>query len=184
MGMEPTFEAEYKPFPVKGSRNTRQQHLEVPLFVGLLGLAGRPRILEVGCGVGVALPVLHRICAPKLLMGLDIDAAALEVAAGQTLGLTPRVELVQADARSMPVRTASFDAVVDFGTCYHIAHGDHAIQEIERVLKVRGVFATETKLNQFMSHPIRSHGRTLNLRGSRRLRLQRHCGLWMAWERC
>lgn len=174
---------DYRPFPEKLHRNRRQQSLEVPLFVQCLGLARCGRILEVGCGAGVALPVLHRLAATELLAGLDVNATALAAAARDTRGLRPAVTLIQSDVRSIPVRAEFFDAVVDFGTCYHVSRGADAVREIARVLKTGGVFATETKLSQFLSHPVRSQGRTLRLSAAPGLKLRRHCGLWASFEK-
>ena len=173
----------YRAFPEKPSRNKRQQHVEVPLFVRLLGLNQRARILEVGCGAGVALPVLHRLCSPDVLIGVDVDGLALKSAVKLVSRLQPTLELIQADVRSLPFCDSYFDAVVDFGTCYHIARAGEAGSEIARVLKTGGVFATETKLSQFLSHPIRSHGRTLALDQSGALQLQRHLGFWMSFQK-
>jgi ubiquinone/menaquinone biosynthesis C-methylase UbiE len=178
-----TPDGEYRPFPEKPDRNARQQHVEVPLFVRCLGLPRRARILEVGCGAGVALPVLHRLCAPALLVGLDIERAVLGAAAERMSPVQPGVRLLRADVRSIPVRNEYFDVVVDFGTCYHIARGDAALAEIARVLRTGGLFATETKLSQFLSHPVRSYGRALRLHAAPALRLHRHCGLWMSFEK-
>lgn len=137
----------------------------------------------IGCGAGVALPALHRLCETDVIVGIDVDAAALRTAAERTRALSPRIELIRADARSLPLPDASFDAVVDFGTCYHISRAQEALAEIARVLRPGGVFATETKLSQFVSHPIRSHGRRLHMRGVTELRPRRHCGLWMSFTR-
>jgi ubiquinone/menaquinone biosynthesis C-methylase UbiE len=174
---------DYRVFPEKQGRSKRQQHIEVPLFVRLLGLGQRARILEVGCGAGVALPVFHRLCSPDVLIGVDVDGSALKSAAKLIGRLLPTVKLIQADVRSLPFRDDYFDAVVDFGTCYHIARAGEAGSEISRILKTGGVFATETKLSQFLSHPIRSHGRTMALDKAGVLQLQRHLGLWMSFEK-
>jgi hypothetical protein len=48
--------------------------------------------------------------------------------------------------------------VFDFGTCYHISEPAAALSEIERVLAPGGRFVTETRLNQLVSHPVRSWG--------------------------
>jgi ubiquinone/menaquinone biosynthesis C-methylase UbiE len=176
-------EEEYRPFPEKPSRNTRQQTLEVPLFIRVLKLASRRRILEVGCGAGVALPVIHRLCSTELLIGLDTDERALRQAAQRIVGLEPTVTLINADVRRIPVESEAFDAVIDFGTCYHIAKAGHAVREIERVLKPGGVFATEAKLSQLLSHPVRSWGRGLPIIVGGGLRLRTHCGLWLSFDK-
>jgi ubiquinone/menaquinone biosynthesis C-methylase UbiE len=176
-------DADYSPFPSKPGRNARQEAFEIPLFVRLLDLSRHSRILEVGCGAGVALPGLQRLCSPGLVMGLDIDRNALGLAARRIRDLKPAIALVEADVRSIPVVPAYFDLVVDFGTCYHISRGEHAIREIERVLVPGGVFATETKLSQLLSHPFRSRGRNLHIHNRGRLRLQKHRGLWLSFEK-
>lgn len=176
-------DTDYEPFPEKAGRNARQHDVEVPLFVRLLGLARRGRILEVGCGAGIALPGLNRLCSPTLLVGLDIDEDALAAAATLTRAQAPTTLLVRGDVRAMPFADEFFDVVVDFGTCYHIGRGHHGLREIERVLRTGGIFATETRLNQFLSHPIRSRGRTLRFEAARRLRIERHRGLWMSFFR-
>ncbi len=140
---------EYRPFPDRPGRNARQERLEVPLMLRALGVPRGARILEVGCGSGVALPVLQERLAPARLVGLDIDAGMLARAPGR------RAELVCGDVRAMPFGDDAFDAVIDFGTCYHIARAERALQEIARVLRPGGSFCHETPLAQLLSHPVR-----------------------------
>ena len=154
-------DAEYRPFPNEKGRNTRQEWFEVPALVFALRLPAGGRILEVGCGRGVALPELHRMLHPTRLAGLDIDPVALEAAAARAERRAVAVELVPGDVRALPFPDAAFDLVVDFGTCYHVARAEAALREIARVLVPGGIFAHETRVNQFFSHPIRSFGRTL-----------------------
>jgi protein-L-isoaspartate O-methyltransferase len=40
------------------TRNTLQARIEVPLLIRALGLPRGGRVLEIGCGRGIALPVL------------------------------------------------------------------------------------------------------------------------------
>ncbi len=62
---------EYQPFPDEEGRNARQARLEVPALVRALGLPSGARMLEVGCGRGIALPVLAQLCAPRSLVEDD-----------------------------------------------------------------------------------------------------------------
>ena len=152
---------EYRPFPDEAGRNARQAGLEVPALVRALALPTEARVLEVGCGRGIALPVLDRMCRPRRLVGLDIDERLLARAAEELRQSGAEAELVRGDVREQPFADDSFDVVVDFGTLFHIARADAAAAEISRVLAPGGLFVHETKVSQLLSHPVRSHGRRL-----------------------
>lgn len=124
------------------------------------------RILEVGCGRGVALPVIAAHCAPALLVGIDIDGELLAAAARHVANRGTPADLVRADVRSLPFATGSFDLVLDFGTCYHIAGSARALAEIARVLCTGGRFIYETRAAQLASHPLRARLRTLDWSGT------------------
>jgi SAM-dependent methyltransferase len=174
----PAADAEYRPFPDREGRNTRQEWFEVPAMVFALELPAGGRILEVGCGRGVALPELHRMLAPTRLTGLDLDPSALADARARATRRDTPVELVPGDVRDLPFPDAAFDLVVDFGTCYHIARPGAAIREIARVLAPGGIFVHETRINQFFSHPVRSRGRRLPEETLRRFHRRRSALLW------
>jgi ubiquinone/menaquinone biosynthesis C-methylase UbiE len=178
MTTESRLDTEYQPFPNEEGRNTRQAELEVPALVRALGLPTGARILEVGCGRGIALPVFARLCEPRRLVGLDIDAALLAEAADNLRGQGAKAELCLGDVREMPFPDDAFDAIVDFGTLFHIARADDAAAEIARVLAPGGLFVHETKLSQVLSHPVRSHGRRLPSLGRHGLRRRRNAMLW------
>ena len=169
---------EYRPFPTKEGRNFRQERLELPLMVRLLRLSTQSCVLEIGCGTGVALPLLSRLCRPTLLVGLDIDEVMLAQAATRLRERHVQAVLVRGDARHLPFASGSFDVVVDFGTCYHIGRSHVALREIVRVLKRGGVFATETRLSQLLSHPVRAAGRRLPWPAVPELTRTRHRLLW------
>lgn len=118
-------------------------------------------MLEVGCGRGMALGNLARLCAPTRLVGLDIDAAALVDARNRLTAHSFSSELIHGDVRSLPFGEASFDIVIDFGTCYHISRPAVAFAEIARVLSIGGLFVHETRVAQLLAHPVRSLGNRL-----------------------
>jgi ubiquinone/menaquinone biosynthesis C-methylase UbiE len=180
----PQREPEYQPFPNEEGRNTRQAALEVPLMVRALRLPSGGRILEVGCGRGIALPVLARLCRPARLVGLDVDPVFLEEAGARldAQGVAG-AELVPGDVRSLPFPDASFDMVVDFGTCYHVARRADALAEIARVLAADGLYVHETPLSQLLSHPVRSFTRRLPWRAVPELRPYRTAVLWSSRRR-
>lgn len=154
---QPPAESTYLPFPDEAGRNWRQEYLEIPVMLRALDLPRGGRVLEVGCGRGVALGPLARRLAPAHLVGVDIDGAILKAA--KEAGVA--ADLVVADVHHLPFPDGNFDVVIDFGTCFHVARPDAALREIGRVLVVGGVLATEMKFSQVLSHPIRTRGRFL-----------------------
>jgi ubiquinone/menaquinone biosynthesis C-methylase UbiE len=169
---------EYQPFPNVGGRNTRQSQLEIPAMVRALGIPSDARILEVGCGRGIAMPTLDRLCSPRRLVGLDIDPELLAEAATNLREHGITAELCAADVRQMPFADDSFDVVIDFGTLFHIARPQTASAEIARVLAPGGMFIHETKASQLLSHPVRSRGRRLPRLEHDGLRHQRWAMFW------
>jgi len=173
--LDPT---EYRPFPNEEGRNTRQVQWEIPALVRAQGIPTDVRILEVGCGRGIALPVLDRLCSPRRLVGLDIDEELLREAADHLREQGTEAELCHGDVRRMPFADEAFDVVIDFGTLYHIASPHLALGEITRVLAPGGTFVYETKASQFLSHPVRSRGRRLPAPAAHDLRRRRWAMLW------
>jgi ubiquinone/menaquinone biosynthesis C-methylase UbiE len=153
--------ADYQPFPDIPRRNLMQETLEVPALIKLLDLPVGGRVLEVGCGRGIALPPLAAQLCPDRLCGLDIDAELIDAARARLQERQSVAELQVADVRAMPYADHSFDLVIDFGTCHHIASPEAALREIVRVLRPGGLFVAETVTSQLLSHPFRSRGQRL-----------------------
>lgn len=170
--------AEYEPFPNEVGRNARQESLEVPVLVRALRIPLGARVLEVGCGRGVALPGIARLCRPSELVGLDVDGDLIDEARQHVDAAGVDCRLVCADVRGMPFGDGSFDVVIDFGTLFHIPRAAEALSEVSRVLRPGGLFVEETKLSQALAHPARSRGRRIPWHAEPRLRLQRSAGLW------
>lgn len=173
-------EHEYRPFPNDEGRNSRQAVLEVPILVRTLRLPKGRRVLEVGCGRGFALIPLARLLGPSRLVGLDIEPDFLAEARARIEDAGVTAELVPGDARALPFPDASFDLVLDFGTCYHISRAEEALAEVARVLAPGGAFVQETPLSQFLSHPVRSLGRRIPWHRERRFGPPRRALLWTA----
>lgn len=181
--LEPSPEIEYRPFPNERRRNLLQETLEVPVMIWALALPKGGRILEVGCGRGIALPPIARALEPSWLVGIDIDPELLAAAGNRLLQSRVVAELRCADVRALPFPDASFDLVIDFGTCYHIAGAARALAQVARVLAPGALFVEETRLSQILSHPIRAFGRHLPWTETRSVAPARWGLLWSSWVR-
>jgi ubiquinone/menaquinone biosynthesis C-methylase UbiE len=168
----------YQPFPDVARRNFLQEALEVPTLVRSLQLEPGGRVLEVGCGRGIALPPLARLLAPSRLVGIDIDPGLMTLAADRVRASGTVSELYCADVRALPFEDDSFDLVIDFGTCYHITEPERALRQIMRVLRPGGIFVCETVSSQLLSHPVRTRARRLPWAAVPQLRLERQAVLW------
>ena len=123
------------------------------MVVCSLGIPAGKRILQVGCGSGIALPHLSSLCRPQALVGIDIDQTALGESTDRLQEKRFRAHLVQAVVRNIPFPDRSFDVVFDFGLCYHDMDPGGALKEIARVLDTSGRFVFETPLAQRLAHP-------------------------------
>jgi ubiquinone/menaquinone biosynthesis C-methylase UbiE len=151
----------YEPFANVAFRNAIQQRFEVPTLAALLRLPTGGDLLEVGCGRGVAFGPLSATCNPASLTAIDVDAALVAEARAAVVATGIDASVFAADVRSLPFPADSFDLVVDFGTCYHIADPECALVEISRVLRPGGLFVHESVVAQLVSHPHRFRGRGL-----------------------
>ena len=148
--------SEYTPFPNVEAKNLFQERFEVPSVLRALDVPCGGRMLEIGCGRGVALAPLAERCRPRRLVGVDFDESLLALARERLSQAGVEAELVLADIRSLPFAPSSFDVVLDFGTVYHVDRPEEALGEIARVLTPGGLFVHETRLAQLSAHPIRS----------------------------
>ena len=156
---------EYRPFGNVETRNRLQAQLEIPTLIWSLGLPIGVDILEIGCGQGIALPVLSEQLMPTSLVGLDIDPKLIALAERHVAAAEADARVIEGDARRMPFESSSVDLVIDFGTCYHVSGGTAGsravLREVDRVLRPGGWFVYETRIAQMLAHPVRSARRSL-----------------------
>ena len=174
--------AEYLPFGNVEARNGLQARLEIPTMIRALRLPIGVDILEIGCGRGIALPVLSERLMPTSLVGLDIDPTLVALAEERVAASGIEARVIEGDARRMPFDKESFDVVIDFGTCYHVSGGTYgarnALREVDRVLRPGGWFVHETRIAQRLAHPVRSFGRRLPWKDVPALAAHRSSVLW------
>jgi len=116
-----------------GFNPTFQRH--VAAYRRCAELLGPGRVLDLGCGIGHS----YRELAPRVTVGVDIDAGAL---AGQDR------ETVRADMRRVPLGDATFASVISVQSLEHVPDPDAVLAEVVRLLSHpgRAVFVTPNRL--------------------------------------
>jgi ubiquinone/menaquinone biosynthesis C-methylase UbiE len=116
-------------------------------------LAEGHRVLDVGTGTGILLPLIRQAIGPKgMLVGFDFSFKMLEKA---KLRPCPGGKiLVNATVESLPFQSGIFDRIVCFSALPHFPNKLKALLEMVRVLKTGGDFfiahlKSVEELNQF-----------------------------------
>lgn len=114
-------------------------------FVGLLAplLDGSERMLDLGCGTGMYLPLVAPLC--RTLVGAELSTEYARMAS-ETIaahGLSNTAVVVQ-DGAHLAFPAGSFDAALCVDSLHHVEHLDATLRELARVLRPGGkVFVFE-----------------------------------------
>ncbi len=92
-------------------------------------------VLDVGCGTGPVIELLHERYPDKHYTGLDLTPAMIEVA--QAKGLS-NSRFVVGDAENLPFGDSAFDAVLCSNSFHHYPHPERFFSEVARVLRPGG----------------------------------------------
>lgn len=113
-------------------------------WVRRLTPAGRPRILDLGCGTGFNLEHLPQLF-PCDVVGADISGDALEFCRTRRLSA-----LVRADAAYPPFRDGSFDVILALDVIEHVRDDERALAALGRLLRPGGRLVIFTPAFQFL----------------------------------
>lgn len=97
--------------------------------------AARGRVLEIGVGSGLNLPMYP---ADTHVVGLDPSPKLLSMARAVAADRSPTIELIEGTAESIPLPDHSVDTVVTTWTMCSIPNLPAALSEVRRVLKADG----------------------------------------------
>jgi SAM-dependent methyltransferase len=143
------------------NRNCQKLILEVIADVDLTGLD----VLDVGCGRGGTAAAMRTYYAPRVVIGVDLCAAAV-VFCGRT-HKWPATHFVNGDAESLPLRSSAVDAVTNIESSHSYPHIASFYGEVARVLRPGGYFLYTDLL------PVESIGPCLEHLAACGLRLER-----------
>ncbi len=113
-----------------------------PLFIDFAGTHGALRCLDVGCGTGNLGLCLARDCEVVSVHGIDLCAAYVEYARGQSHD--ERLSFNVGDACALPFADASFDHSLSMLALQFIPRADLAVSEMVRVTRRGGTVAGAT----------------------------------------
>lgn len=101
-----------------------------------LDINSNAKILDVCCGTGDFIEIIHKNCSDIKITGVDFSDKMLAIAAKKT----PYAELVHGDCTGLPFSDESFDIVTAGFGLRNIEDYRSALSEIYRVLKKDGQF--------------------------------------------
>jgi ubiquinone/menaquinone biosynthesis C-methylase UbiE len=116
-----------------------------------------PVVLDVGCGQGQALALVAERLRPELLIGVDADARLLARARAEAEACACRVQLVESDARRLPLGESAVDLALCHQTLHHVRDQRGLLAELRRVLRPGGVLLLAESCRPFIrSLPVRA----------------------------
>ena len=132
-----------------------QDKVEAPLLLRMFdtGIADVGHALEIGCGYGNGVNLIHQYFGARKVTAIDFDR---EMVTATTARYTNAdwLTVQQADASRLPFANAEFDMVFNFAVFHHIPQWQQAVADVHRVLKSGGYFVIEDLYRNAICNPI------------------------------
>lgn len=96
------------------------------------------RVLDVGCGRGGTIHVLHTYFSPDATVGVDLSAEAIEFCRQRHCGL--KATFLNGDAENLPFSDGEFDVITNVESSHSYPDVERFYRQVHRVLKGGGSF--------------------------------------------
>ena len=121
-----------------GLRTKRLRRSVIPKLIALGGRTEGLEVLDIGCGPGKCVAGEIEDFGASRVTAIDVDPKMVQRASGRLAKYGDRVAVVEGDVTNLPYQNEAFDAVFNFAVLHHVPDWRAGLQEIARVLKVRG----------------------------------------------
>ena len=137
-----------EPWQLSGTGPDSYERYQVPsvfgplaeLFLRHVELRKGQRVLDVACGTGVvARQAAGMLGSAGLVVGVDLNAGMLKIAAANALEAGAAIEWREGDAADLPCNDEEFDVVLCQQGLQFIPNKAAALSEMQRVLKPGGL---------------------------------------------
>jgi SAM-dependent methyltransferase len=98
-----------------------------------------PTVLELGCGTGLDLNILHRTRPSALCFGTDLSRHSISVSVRLATALGTRIHFFISDSRQLPLREECFDLIFSQGLIEHFADSLNIVSEQSQALRRGGI---------------------------------------------
>jgi SAM-dependent methyltransferase len=133
----------YSPSYFTARESWRDWRIEARQLIDRARVSKGTRVLEIGCGGGGLLRLLHERGA--IAVGIDTLEIALELARGRDDPPGRLYDVIRiGEDGALPFRDAAFDAVIGQHVVEHLPDADAALREWKRVLAPGGRLALAT----------------------------------------
>lgn len=121
------------------------------------------RLLDAGCGVGLAFPVLEQYFQPRIVVGVDIDCELVDVAITATRKCKCDVVLEAASITEVDYPDQSFEIIFCHQLLHHMTDQEGALRQFYRLLAPGGVlligescraFIQSLRVRSLFRHPM------------------------------
>jgi ubiquinone/menaquinone biosynthesis C-methylase UbiE len=120
--------------------NKRYRKIQYEKYRYIVGLLGKKDVmLDVGCGTGLLLLLIGD--KVSRIVGIDISTRMLHVASRDLKRGVMKVDLIRADADSLPFRSRIFTKVTSVSLLQNMSDPQTTISEIVRVASAGGAIA-------------------------------------------